>query len=160
MIACENSDICRRNFGLGKSQIQFSLIQNCLTLRISRFKSTYLMLAKIYFGKTYFRGEQPDTSSLKSISKCSQGSGSCQTRMRGFLWKICNSCYYISNKVTSCCNGSLTCYIDAWSKLKIWRNWNFISIVTLILSRIVFTERNCILKSTVTSQPSQAAEKD
>lgn len=26
------------------------------------------MLAKIHFGKTYFRGERPDTSSLKSIN--------------------------------------------------------------------------------------------
>lgn len=26
------------------------------------------MLAKIHFGKTYFLGERPDTSSLKSIN--------------------------------------------------------------------------------------------
>ena len=61
------------------------------------------MLAKIHFGKTYFRGERPDTSSLNSINTLLTNAA-----VREILGKFGSSCYCCSSKVNSCCNSSLT----------------------------------------------------
>ena len=37
--------------------------------------------------------------------------------MKEILWNFHNSCHCCSNKVTFCCNSSLTCYVDAWRQI-------------------------------------------